>query len=372
LSAIGYNLIHSAEHNRLKPIQHNNLMKVPASFLKQIARTLSTHSTKILFADNKAYAVGDTITVVLNLGTNVLSSSTFAVDAQKFKEVVNRFDGEVDVEVTENLFKLKHKRSKIELPVVKDPIIPNIAQLAGGQTLNTKDLTAMLQFVQQASEKSDQYSYAGVISLMSRSGQLTAVATDGKRVAIALGCPTTSFQPLLLPFPILGILRALAPLSASATTILSDESNIQVRFGDVLVIARQLARPFPNWESIIPQTFNLKISVKAVDMKQCLGDVKATVDPETQRLNLTIRQNLLIMETNSQGKAETSCLSTPIESDIFEEPLDYKLVVNHGFLADFFDACDGDVIIGVNSETLPLYLESNKGERRLVCLTQKP
>ncbi len=344
-------------------------MKVPASILKQIARTLSTHSTKILFADNKAYAVGDTITICLNLHTDVFKCMPFAVDSQKFKEVTGRFDGEVDVEVTENLLKLKHKRSKIELPVVKDVVIPQIMEPSKGQTFITKDLMEMLGFVRQASKKSDQYSYAGVISLMSRSGLLTAVATDGKRVGIASGGASEAFNTILID---LGTLNALKSLLGASTSILEDPGNIYFQSGDVLMVARRLARPFPNWESIIPQTFNLKIAVKGAEMRECLKDVRPVVDPETQRLNLTIGQNVVIMETNCQGKAESSCPATPIESDIFAEFLDYKLVVNHSFLADFFDQCDGDVLIGVNSETLPLYLESNKGERRLVCLTQKP
>jgi DNA polymerase-3 subunit beta len=343
-------------------------MKILAQQLKTVAKTLCGYSAKVIFAGNRAYAIGDTITIVLGLCFDL---GTFAVDAQKFKEVTGRFDGEVDVEVG-NLLKLKHKRSKIELPIEKDVFVPKIAGLDGGQTFNTKDLMGMLLFVQQAAERSDQFSYAGVVSLLSRSGQLTAVATDGKRVAIALGCPTTSFSPLLLPFPVLGILKSLAPLSPSAMTILEGPGSIQFQLGDVLVVARQLARPFPNWESIIPKTFNLKISVKGADMKQALGDVKAVVDPESQRLSLTVGgESCTLSVDGGLGKAETSCPATSIESDLFDESLDYKLIVNHSFLADFFDACDGDVIIGVTGESSPLYLESKTG-RKLICLTQKP
>ena len=107
-------------------------------------------------------------------------------------------------------------------------------------------------------------------------------------------------------------------------------------------------------------------------MKQCLGDVKAVVDLESQRLSLTVGgESCTLSVDGGLGKAETSCPATSIESDLFDESLDYKLIVNHSFLADFFDACDGDVIIGVTGESLPLYLESKTG-RKLICLTQKP
>ena len=342
-------------------------MKILAQQLKTVAKTLCGYSAKVIFAGNRAYAIGDTITIVLGLCFDL---GTFAVDAQKFKEVVGRFDGEVDVEVG-NLLKLKHKRSKIELPVEKDVFVPKIAGLAGaGQLFNTKGLMDMLSFVQQASERKDMYSYAGVVSVMSRSGHLTAVATDGKRVAIASGSPCSEFIPLLVPVPVLAVLKALAPLSASGIAISEDQANIYFQCGEALVVARRLAQPFPNWESIIPKTFNLKISVKGADMKQCLGDVKAVIDPETQRLNVTIgSEHCELAVDGGAGSARTYCPVTPAESDLFDEVLDYKLVLNHSFLADFFDACEGDVLIGVTGESLPLYLESNN--KKLIMLTQK-
>ena len=339
-------------------------MKILAQQLKTVAKTLCGYSAKVIFAGNRAYAIGDTITIVLGLCFDL---GTFAVDAQKFKEVTGRFDGEVDVEVG-NLLKLKHKRSKIELPIEKDVFVPKIAGLAGaGQLFNTKGLMEMLSFVQQASERKDLYSYAGVVSVMSRSGHLTAVATDGKRVAIVSGVPCSEFIPVQLPTATISALKSLPGPSVS---ISEDQANLYFQSGDVLIIARRLAQPFPNWESIIPKTFNLKISVKGADMKQCLGDVKAVVDLESQRLSLTVGgESCTLSVDGGLGKAETSCPATSIESDLFDESLDYKLIVNHSFLADFFDACDGDVIIGVTGESLPLYLESNN--KKLIMLTQK-
>jgi DNA polymerase III sliding clamp (beta) subunit (PCNA family) len=343
-------------------------VRVQAAQLKAVVRTLGVQSPKIIFAGQKAYAVGDTITICLNLPTDVFNCGHFAVDAQKFKEVTGRFDGDVAVEVTENLIKLKHKRSRIELPVEKDVVIPKIAGIEGGQTFNTKDLMAMLGFVSQVSVKSDQYSYAGVLSLMSRSGLLTAVATDGKRVAICTGCPSEASNTYLID---LGVLNALKTIVAQRMAISEDEGNVYFQSGDVLLASRKLARQFPNWESIIPTSFSLKIAVKGADMKQALGDVKPVIDPDSQKLSLTIGEEMCMLTVEGGlGKAETSCPATSIESDLFD--LDHKLTVNHSFLADFFDQCDGDVIIGVNSATQPLYLESNNGSRRLVCLTQKP
>ena len=339
-------------------------MKVPAAELKSIVRKLSAvQSPRILFAGPKAYAVGETITMIAGLGFDL---GRFAVDAQKFKEVVSRSDSDVDLELTDSKLRIKHKRSRIELPIITDVVIHKTTPPTFTNSFNTKDLMAMLQFVSQASEKSDQFSYAGVISVLSSSGRLTAAATDGKRVCIASGAPTTLGTGFLIPTPVLSVLKA---LSAPTIAISEDSSSIYFQSEDVLVVARRLAKAFPSIEKVVPATFNLKISVKAADMKSALGDVKPVIE-ESQRLCLTVSKDSVMLDTNGEsGSGASACPAIQIDPDPFDEGLDYKLTVNHGFLADFFNACDGDVIIGVNNESSPLYLESNG--KQLVMLTQK-
>ena len=320
-------------------------------------------SSRVIFAGPKACSLGDTMTVVVDLGFDL---GIFGADAQKFKEVASRYDGEVDVEVVENKVKFKHKRSRIELPIITDVVIKSFDLPHKSFSFNTKELMEVLQFASQASEKSEMYSYAGVVRLLSSSGCLTAAATDGKRVVIASGSVLSDFPSLLVPA---AVINALKGIQTPAIAISEDQANLYFQFGDVLLVARRLAKQFPNFLEAVPKTLKFKFSVKSLEMRQALGDVKPVLDPDTQRLCLTTSENSVMLSVDgSFGKAETSCPAIQLDSDLFDDSLSYKLVINHSFLADFFNACDGDVIIGVNSETAPLFLESKN--RQAVIMVQ--
>lgn len=160
-------------------------------------------------------------------------------------------------------------------------------------------------------------------------------------------------------------------LDGDKTSIFQDQSSIYFESNGVLIIARQLARNFPQIDNAIPKSFIIKVLVKSEDTKNALRLASPLTDKDNSVVNLTLTSDsCTITVQGKSGNAETSCPAEQIHPDpMFEQIPPYQCTVNHDYLADFFESVSGDVIMGISAEKAPLYLEC--GNKKLLAMVQK-
>jgi DNA polymerase III sliding clamp (beta) subunit (PCNA family) len=348
-------------------------MKLAAQDLQNVVKVLSAIKTEHLtFAGSLAYAVSPNI-----IGSVLCPEiGTFGVGAEKFGQVVSRLSGEIDVKLLNGLgieelnptliakVLIKGKGHKLTLPILAAPQIPKIVlPLTAIATLAMTDFLAMITYASSASD--DQiHAYTGSV-LVSADGQIMRIAgSDGKRIAWVEGKATSQFS-FTMPVQ---VIQALKNLRGEVISVYQDSTSLYFRCGSVTIIARQLAKDFPNYNSIIPKDFTTIVSLPAAQMKEALRRVYPLVDNETGKCQLKIDSNRVTINVSGiSGSAEDSIEAESIESDpLFDE---MEFVVNHAFLQDFFNEVSGNVLLKANDSGAPIYFEC--GAKKLLCMTQR-
>jgi DNA polymerase III sliding clamp (beta) subunit (PCNA family) len=350
-------------------------MKVPATQLKDVVKVLGTVKVdSLIFAGSLAYAVGMNITV----GVICPDMGTFGVSAEKFSQIAGRLDDEIDISLLNGLGKvetnpelisklqLKRKQSKLTIPILAAPQIPKITlPLNAVCVLDTKQFNEMVNYAASASESGQQFSYTGSVLLSSSGQTLSAYGTDGKRMGIVDTPSAASPFSFIMPVQ---VIQATKALRGDVVTIYQDATNLYFKSGPAIIVARQLAKEFPNCNSIIPKTFSIISKIAAQDMKEALRRIEPIVDKENDRITLTIGStNVILNAVGNNGSGEDAIPAISIESDPLFDTFKFGIKLHQ--LQEFFNEVSGDVLLNANSEGQPIYLEA--GAKRLLCASLK-
>ena len=318
-------------------------MKLSSDTLKELSRKLRGVGGE-LFNFNGLQA--NSSVPNLDIFVEFKTDKPFAVDAEKFSQVVSRLDGEVDFTITESKCVLKTKRSKLSLPIseARPAICPKHEKLI---TVQHDKLMPALNYALQATMRGSFFSYNGAIALGKH-----AAGSDGKRLAFAEfdgGLP----EQIILPVPAVEALKA---FSGPAIQIGQNEQNIYFHDGDTALVARRLVKAFPDYEKLIPASTKYNFSFDTNELKNALKSLKPII-AENGRICLTLTDDsCMISAASESGDGDVQIAAQG--GDAF---LEFRCELTYEYLADFCESVRGPaILLGANSEKGPFLLESGK------------
>jgi DNA polymerase III sliding clamp (beta) subunit (PCNA family) len=349
-------------------------VKIAAQILKEATRILNTvKADSFSFAGSAVYAVSQNITVCVHCP----DIGVFGVGSEKFSQIIARLDGDLDISLLNGLgseelnqtlttqIVIKAKRSKLKLPLLAAPQVPKIIlPNSAVAVLDLKQFNEMVSYAASASETRQNFSYTGAINLSGNGQKISAVGTDGKRLAVIdVENPAPRFS-FIMPVPVIPVIKA---LRGETVSVYQDTTNLYFQSGGATIVARQLAKTFPSHESIIAKSFSIRSKIPVQEMKDALRRIQPVV-AENDIITLTVTDTQCILYVvGNLGTAEDEIPATSIESDpLFDT---FKFAIKHHQLQDFFNEVSGDVVLNANAEGAPIYLEA--GARKLLCASLK-
>lgn len=350
-------------------------MRLASQVLRELARKLSSVSCDSwVFAGPSAFSVGQNITV----RATCPEIGTFGINAEKANQVFGRLEGDVDLTLLNALGKeetnepliskmqLKGKRTKFTLPVIAAPQVPKIIVPDKDPIkIDVAGLMDMLKFAGSGSEKDASFNYTGSCQLSGSGQKVVAVGTNGRILMLSEVTSPAKFPTLLLPAQVIQTIKGFTGLKF----ISEDNTNLYFQYDDFVIIARRLAKDFPDWARLIPTAHSLKVSVKADEMRNSLKQLAPLVD-ESNKISLTIDNKQVTMAVmGSHGAAETVLPVAPFSDDPFDEPLGLKFLIRMDYFATYFDNVSGEVSIAATTEGAPLFLEC--GDKKLLIASIK-
>jgi len=208
---------------------------------------------------------------------------------------------------------------------------------------------------------------------------ITAVATDGRRLAAqdadSLCVNGHEFEPAILPVNTLKVLAKVlkeksvsdADVKMAVNAIADNERRTSGRAhfqcGGVTVFSRLVEGRFPNWRSIVPKTVNrLHAGVRSETLRTAL-DRMVTTKLEPGVL-FTFRHGGLTLEsrTKESGQSKTTI---PVA---FDGTSDFMIDVT--FMKDYLRMLDAETAIGVymSADNDPVLFETDGGDYRYVVM----
>ncbi|MCZ6689954.1 MAG: DNA polymerase III subunit beta [Planctomycetota bacterium] len=254
-------------------------------------------------------------------------------------------DGKLEVSWTRRRFSLQGE------DVADFPVIP---QYPAGKGLRIdaaafRELVKRISFACAAEES--RYAIHGVL-ISVKSGRVTFVGTDGKRLAIQTGSvipwprhgtekETGSFEALI-PSRVLADIVAAMPKGAKDlgdVSILPEDNRVLFQYGGATFVASKIDGTFPTWEEVVPSKFEYRISMNSADLEGALKDVATMASEGSQSVSLAFGGALLTV--GAQALNVGACQAdVPLELDAGIEIDPITVHFNPKYLIDYLKASE--------------------------------
>lgn len=199
----------------------------------------------------------------------------------------------------------------------------------------------------------------------------TFVATDAHRIVryINLGVKANEPMNFILPKKPASLLKNVLAKEEGDVTVTSRDENICFDFGQTIIICRQIAGRFPNYNAVIPVNNPNKITIDRVTILNAIKRVGVFASQATNLIKLSLNTNTLNIS------AQDIDFSTSAEETVMcsYEGEDMAIGFKAPFLIELIGAVDSnDVIIEFSNPSragLILPFENAENEDLVMALT---
>lgn len=191
------------------------------------------------------------------------------------------------------------------------------------------------------------------ILLVIENSVLKMVSTDGHRlcyfrIGVAVDESANNLRCLIPIKAVRELVRILAEeirANSKAEVKVRKGSQLEFEIGNKLMTAREVSGAFPNWEMVLPKTFDYFAELKANDLKDALTRVGVMADDSHRRVEFVFHPNRVSLETKSpetgSSNEEVSCMFQKLKQSSDGENAEspqagWKIAFNTKYLSDFF------------------------------------
>lgn len=281
------------------------------------------------------------VTVTIPCTASNADAEAFAIPAGVLAHAAGYLDGTAaDIEVTESSVRIAGRSVAFDL--ILYPSEPphghgQPAQDPPAATVTEAALHRAISSTVHAAERdaAARPSMAGV-HLAFRPGTVTAVATDGARLAVA-SAPASTAADISVTIPLRAaqsIVSALDPESTAAALVSATHDQISVECGNTRISCRAVRLAFPSWEGVAararacPHAFQ----AHAQDILRAVSAALGTAPARHRTVTLEALPDTVRVTSSSPDLGSTSAEITGAE--IGEIPGPLRCALNAAYLAD--------------------------------------
>ena len=196
-------------------------------------------------------------------------------------------------------------------------------------------------------EDNKRFTINGILLILDDAG-LKMVSTDGARLCCFQTATALTNQNINCLIPIKAA-RELKNLLAGEIRVnqkvdvkIKKGSHIEFEIANKQMTAREVTGAFPNWEMVIPKTFEHFAEIKANELKDALTRVGVMADDAHRRIEFVFSRNKLLLKSESaetgNSAEEIGCTFQRLsnsENNSPESSDGWKIAFNTKYLADF-------------------------------------
>lgn len=190
------------------------------------------------------------------------------------------------------------------------------------------------------------------VLLLVEDSTLKMVSTDGHRLAyfrVMITAGNSQRLNCLIPNKAVRELRGLLAdelrINQKAEIKIKKGAQLEFAIGNKTMTARELTGTFPNWEMVIPKTFQCFAEINAKELREALNRVGVLADDSHRRVEFIFYSDKVILKTESPDTGnsieEVGCMFRRLEgeanaSEQHNGDDDWKIAFNTRYLMDFF------------------------------------
>lgn len=341
--------------------------------LQKVTDIISSRSTLLILSHILFKAEDDTVTLTttdlevrisVEISAEVIESGVTTLPAKKLQRLVNNFQGDEVIISKEN-----EGRSTIECDTYSGELVnlsvedfPEPVDFAPVSTVKFKEseFGKIIDRISYAVSLDDARKVLHGLLFSIRDNTFTAVATDGKRLAL-----------------IEKILEnidgekgdSIIPLKSANTLkrLMDGNGDVEIKIGEkqiafitetTLLSSKLIQGTYPNYRKVIPLEFSKTIQIKREPFLEKLNLVSISLqDSSSDYIKLSFSKNKLTFDGSSQMSNGTDHMEIDYSNDEVLEPS-----LNPKYIEDPFRHCDADsMILKINDAFTPIAIEDGEG-----------
>jgi DNA polymerase-3 subunit beta len=287
-------------------------------------------------------------------------SGSITVPAKKFIEIIRSLDGQANpnLYIDQGTLTIKQDRSLFKLATLPAEGYPlsddecNEIEL----TIPRLVLLQLLQSTHFAMSQQDVRVFLNGLFLDFEANLISAVATDGHRMAISrYQCAHTSDKKLLLPKKgVQELLRLLSCIEDETVLLAAGKSHFKLVSSQFVFLSKLIEARFPPYSKAIPKNQDKSIIIECAILKRALTRIVILAHEKSKAVMLHLQPGLLTLIANNNEQEEAvESLVADTEGD------ELKIGLNATYLLDVLSHfSEGQIRISLSHTDSSILVES--------------
>ncbi|MCJ8332253.1 MAG: DNA polymerase III subunit beta [Lentisphaeria bacterium] len=339
--------------------------------LRKVLNIVSTRSTLPVLSNVLVSAANKQITL-LTTDLEVSISTTIDADieedgettlpARKLGQIVATLSGEkISISTDENhSTTISSGSAKFKIMGMESEEFPKESEFQETRklTLSSKDFSKILSKIAYAVSTDQTRFVLNGILLSIREGNFTAVATDGRRLALVeriMDDENLVDGDVILPIKVVNELQRVLDGDDELEIRLSD-ARASFNVGSTYIVTKLIEGSYPNYRQVIPSSFERSVIIPRDKFIEVLNRVSIVVSETSSSIKFSLLENTISLSASSNdGEA-----NEPIEIAYSDEPVDISF--NPQYLRDPLRnlECD-EITVRFNDEFKPVVIHGDEG-----------
>lgn len=318
-----------------------------------------------ILANVKLVVNGDTITTTttdLDIQVEARGYVTASVDgattvdAKLFSDIAKGVpDGAlVSFELKDDYLHVKAGRSKFKLATLPASDFPAIASDSFDSALDidAESFKHLLDKTSWAASTEETRYYLRGVALQQREGKMTAVATDGHRLAKYELPNETQFPDVIVPSK--AVAEFAKSLDAGGVVRLSiSDTKVRLDVDGGSITSKVIDGTFPDWTRVIPRQADNSVTASSVELKDAIARVVLVSSERTRAVKLSVSDSALAISVHDQiGHSADEAV------DVEQAGADVVFGLNSKYGLDALNRADkGDVTLYYSGSGDPIRVE---------------
>lgn len=271
-------------------------------------------------------------------GADTVGSCT--LPARKLLDICRSLpDGiQLDVNVKENQGVVTAHRSRFTLASLPSDGFPVIEQIESHQIIkiSSQELKSLLSSTAFAMAQQDVRFYLNGVLLEIKPGTLTAVATDGHRLAYnETACSSEAKAQVIVPRKAVTEMLRLLPNDETEVMLALGSNHLRLTLPGLRFTTKLIDARYPEYQRVMPKDLDKHVTVDTESLKQALMRASILSNEKFRGVRLMLQPGVLKLQSQNmeQEKADEE-----LEIDYQGEPIETGFNVN--YLLDYINAVD--------------------------------
>ncbi len=303
------------------------------------------------------------IRYVTTVAAEVEEGGITTIPAKKLLGLVSRFHGEITIESNENFHsKISCGSVEIMLLGLNPADFPAAVEFDVMRSVQLKqqEVSDIVERISYAVSAEDSRKVLQGILLSIHEGKITAVATDGKRLALVEkmleGIPEGSDGDIIITLKSAQELKRIMEKEGEVKMEIG-EKLIRFTVGETVITSKLIEGNYPNYRQVIPASFKKSVTIQCDQFTYALDILSFTLtDTNSPLVKLTFKQNQLLFEANSNIGEGSESIPVDYEGE------EMSASFNPHYLLDPFKHLPHDqMFLKINDVVSPIALETADG-----------